>query len=151
MKLRDLIPSLLLILIGVIFCFSSLQIGLGKVNSPGPGFVPLLAGSLLILLSLATIVESYYQKNGEIGSTRFLGKHWLKVALILGALLIYAPLIDVFGFFPTTFLLLLLLFKVPEKQSLAVAVGASAVTMIFTYLLFDYFLQVSFPTGILGF
>jgi putative tricarboxylic transport membrane protein len=151
MKLRELIPSLFLILTGIIFSFSSVQIGMGKVNTPGPGFVPFLAGSLLILLSLATIVESYYEKNKEIGSTRFLGKHWLKVALILSALLIYALLIDVFGFFPTTFLLLLLVFKVPEKQSWVVAVGASVVTMIFTYLLFVYFIQVSFPTGILGF
>jgi hypothetical protein len=47
--------------------------------------------------------------------------------------------------------MLTFLFKISEGQRWKVALGASIITMAFTYCLFDYFLQISFPRGFFGF
>jgi len=150
MKARNIVSSLVLILLGAVFCVASTRLGLGNVTAPGPGFVPFLAGALLILFSLGTIFETRPEAEAAPGPL-FGGKRRKVVLSVLGSLFIYALILDLVGFILATFFILIFLFKVSEKQSWKVALGTSALTMVFTYFLFDYFLQITFPQGFLGF
>jgi len=151
MKTIDSLSSLFLILIGVVFCLSSFSIGIGRINAPGPGLIPFGTGGLLILFSLGTIIETHFNTEVEGKTSLFSGRRWGIVLTVLLSLFIYALVLDILGFIVTTFLTMAVLFKISEKQSWKLALGASALTTAFTYFLFDYLLKCSFPRGFLGF
>jgi putative tricarboxylic transport membrane protein len=151
MKAVRFIPSFIIILISLIFCVSSFKLGLGRFHDPGPGLIPFLVGILLILFSVGVVVETYSSLEKEERPKLFEGKRWRMVLLILLSLFIYVPLLDILGFPLATFLLLLFLFKISEEQTWKVAFFASLLTTGATYLLFDYTLNVTLPTGIFGF
>lgn len=151
MKTIDNLSSLFLILIGVVFCLSSFSIGIGRINAPGPGLIPFGTGGLLILFSLGTIIETHFNMKVEGKTSLFSGRRWGIVLTVLLSLFLYALVLDILGFIVTTFLTMAVLFKVSEKQSWKLALGASALTTAFTYFLFDYLLKCSFPRGFLGF
>ncbi len=151
MKILAFIPSAVLTLVGFGFSIFSFNLGLGSVHAPGPGFVPFLAGGLLIVLSIATMMETRPETKVKNWSGLFGGDRWRIVVGILGTLFLYALVMDFLGFNLSTFLLLIFLFRLGEGQRWTVALGVAFITMVLTYLLFDYFLQVSFPRGFLGF
>ncbi len=151
MKTIDTLFSLFLILVGVVFCLSSFKIGIGRINAPGPGFIPFGTGGLLILFSIGTIFETYFSRKVEGKASLFSGKRWEVVLSVLISLFFYVLVLDILGFVLATFLILMFLFSISEKQSLKVVLGASMLTTAFAYLLFDYFLKIPFPIGFLGF
>jgi putative tricarboxylic transport membrane protein len=151
MKTIDTCSSLFLIIMGVLFSAGSLRLGIGTVNAPGPGLIPLGAGVLLILFSLATIVEARLGKRAEEKDSLFKGKRWGIALSVLIALFAFAFLLDILGFIITTFLTLTVLFKISEEQKWKIALGVSGLTTASAYFLFDYLLKCSFPRGFLGF
>lgn len=151
MKTTDILSSLFLILIGALFCFSSLNIGIGKINAPGPGLIPFGTGALLILFSTGTIVEMLVTKRPEGRVSASSGGRWWLVFGVLLSLFVYALVLNSIGFIPATFIILALLFKVSEQQSWKISLGAAALTTACTYLLFGYALGCSLPPGVFGF
>ncbi len=150
MKKSDVICSLFLVFIGLLFCAGAFGIGLGSVIAPGSGFMPFGAALLLILFSLGTIGEALFSsRSGSREIEASPGKRW-STALVLLLLFAYALLLDVLGFLVATFLLLTALFKASEGQTWKVAVVESLITTALTYLLFDYVLHCSFPRGLLS-
>ena len=146
------IPSLILIVIGSIFCMGALHLGMGQINAPGPGFVPFIAGVVLILFSLSVILFETKGKTGQETKSKPPIKEQIKVILfILVPLFAYTLVMDLLGFIAATFVMLLYLFKAPKNQSWRFAFGASLLTLAFTYFFFDYFLKVNLPKGFLGF
>jgi putative tricarboxylic transport membrane protein len=151
MKAIETFSNLFLIIIGILFCVASLRMGIGKVNAPGPGLIPFGAGALLILFSLATIFEAHFGKKAKERDHLFRGKRWRTALLVLITLFAYALVLDVLGFILTSFLTLMVLFKISERQSWKTALGASVLTTGFSYFLFDSLLKCTFPRGFLGF
>jgi hypothetical protein len=151
MVILDRVIGIALILIGSLFCIASLRLGIGKLNSPGPGFLPLIAGGLLILLSLGTISEGRHVKHAESTPRLFNGKRSAVPISVLISLLVYSLVLDSLGFLLATFFMLILLFSIWKKQRLTVVLGASVLTTVLTYLFFGSFLKITLPTGFLGF
>jgi putative tricarboxylic transport membrane protein len=151
MKTIDTFSSLFLILLGILFSVGSFRLGIGAVNAPGPGLIPLGTGALLILFSLATIVEARLGKRVEEKDPLFKGKRWGVALSVLIALFAYVLVLDILGFMITTFLTMTILFKISEKQKWKTALGVSGLTTASAYFLFDYLLKCSFPRGFLGF
>jgi putative tricarboxylic transport membrane protein len=150
MRLLSFIPSVVLTALGIAFCIFSLGLGLGNVHAPGPGFVPFLAGGLLVVLTIAALIESRPEIKVKTWSGLFGGDRWRVVLGVLGSLFLYALVMERVGFMISTFLILLFLFKIPEGQRWRTALAASVLTMVLTYFLFEYFLRISFPRGFLG-
>ncbi len=153
MKTGDVLSSLLLIVVGILFCRSSLHIGIGSINAPGPGLIPFGTGGLLILFSLGTIAEALLTKRVEAEGSHplFKGRRSGVILAVLASLFAYALVLDYLGFLPATFLVLALLFKVPAHQSWRGALGGAALTTACTYALFAWALQCSLPSGVLAF
>jgi putative tricarboxylic transport membrane protein len=152
-KTGGILSSLILILFGALFCRSSLHIGIGSIGAPGPGLIPFGTGALLILFSMGTIVEMLVTKHAEVGSSAplFSGRRWEVILAVLASLFVYALVLNFLGFLLATFLVLALLFKIPEEQSWKGAVGIAALTTACTYTLFAYALKCSLPSGIFEF
>jgi putative tricarboxylic transport membrane protein len=148
MKRADTGLSLILVLFGGLFCVSSLSLGTGTVKSPGPGFMPFVAGCVLILFSFGIIFEGRHVKRAE---GRFKGRRSAIALLVLVCLFVYALVLDMLGFLLATFLLLVLLFGISEQRRWRVIVGRSVFITVLAYLLFDYTLKITLPIGFLGF
>jgi putative tricarboxylic transport membrane protein len=150
MKILELTFNLVLILVGGAFCISSIHLGLGRVNDPGPGMVPLGTGGLLILFSLAAIAESALGSGVE-QRPLFGKRRWPLVLGVLFLIFVYAGVLQILGFLLATFLLLVALFRASGVRSWAGAVGASLAATGLSFLLFDTLFQCNFPKGLFGF
>ena len=154
MKTAQTIASLILIVIGVLFCFFSLRVGLGRINDPGPGFIPFVTGCALILLSLGTIFfegKPGRKEESESKPPKETDSGWVLPASVLLSLLIYALVLEFLGFFLSTFLFLTFLLMMSEKRSWKASLGFSILTTGSAYLVFGYLLEVGLPQGFLGF
>ncbi len=133
----------------VLIFFLCVQLGLGKPQSPGPGFMPLLAAILLFCLSLATIiVESRGTAEDEEGKSSLGLEELAKPACLVIALIGYAFLLNVLGYPVTTFLLLFGLFSVTEPRHWRKNLVIAALVAVLSFLVFDKWLRVQLPDGI---
>ena len=150
--------GLIWVLIGIGICFGSINLKLGNFHTPGAGFLPFLAGVLLAIFGLILMISTLFaEANGEkkrenLGHVagrqqrRFLNP-LLTVAILFGYILVLEPL----GFLLTTFVCLLLLFKLSEPKKWVMPAILSACTAVLSYLIFSVWLQSQLPKGLLKF
>ncbi len=140
------------LLFAVVVSVASYRLGLGSLREPGTGFMPFGAAVLLGLLSLVSSLQGPLRKGGsEKEPALFRGRYWPKVALAFAALLVYGQALPYGGFRITTFLLMVFLFGVVEKQRVWKIVVYSLIATAATYYVFSRALNLQFPTGPLGF
>src|SRR5947199_4622481 len=108
---KDLASSLFWLAIAIFFSLDGfINLKLGSLRSPGPGFFPFWGGVVLGLLSLVLLLSSL--KNMGRLSLSVLKS---KLLLVTGALLAYLLLLETFGFVTITFLSLFLLFRMDYR------------------------------------
>lgn len=151
MKNNDQRSSLIWLIIGLAILLYSMKYGLGRMSSPGPGFVPFLSG--LVIAGLALIV--FFQQLGKEVRDR-LGDLWRKkdwpVTLkVMVALILYAIFLQTLGFLLVTFLIILYLFRAIEPLGWRKVFAGALGTAFGAYLIFDIWLQAQLPRGIFGF
>jgi putative tricarboxylic transport membrane protein len=144
---HDKVTALFLLAVSVFFCVGSLPLGLGKLHNPGAGFIPFFGGILLGCLSLGIFISTLRGKGASFG----LGKHWKKGAWVLGCLFFYLFVLNKIGFIITTFIFMILLLVSFRPRRWSGILLVSALTVVFSYLIFVRFLGVDLPKGAFGF
>lgn len=150
-KTLNTIPSLVLIVIGMVFCVFSSTLGLGEFHNPGPGLIPFWGGCLLIVFSLGVIIESRFRPEIGAKAHPLKGKRWRTILSVLVLFFAYVLLLDILGFVVNTFLIFMFLFKISKGVTWRMALTASLLTTTASYLVFSYFLKIPFPKGCFGF
>ncbi len=144
---RDLASSLFWLAIAIFFSLEGfINLKLGSLRSPGPGFFPFWGGVVLGLLSLVLLLSSL--KNMGRLSLSVLKSS--KLLLVTGALLAYLLLLETFGFVTITFLFLFLLFRMEYRGWVFSAVTA-LIGAVSSYALFQLWLKTQLPAGPFGF
>jgi len=144
---RDLASSLFWLAIAIFFSLEGfINLKLGSLRSPGPGFFPFWGGVVLGLLSLVLLLSSL--KNMGTLSLSVLKSS--KLLLVTGALLAYLLLLETFGFMTITFLFLFLLFRMEYRGWVFSAVTA-LIGAVSSYALFQLWLKTQLPAGPFGF
>jgi putative tricarboxylic transport membrane protein len=136
-------PAGVLLVIGVFTAFESSRLTLGSPGLPGPGFFPFYLSVGLILASTALLVESLRQKlpdDGRIGETF----NRSKPVLAFLAMFVYAFVLEPLGFVISTFIVLVVLWKIAEGKSWRPAIVRSVVATALTYVMFRM-LSVQIP------
>jgi len=151
MRNPDHPSSLFWLVVGIGIVFGSLKYGFGSLQAPGAGFITFFAGAILILLSAGLLVSSIRSQEPESG-LRLLwkGLEARKVLYVLILLVIYALLLKHVGFLISTFVLLIFLFRVKANYHLLNVILMSFLVTAGSYLLFQVWLKVQLPKGILG-
>ena len=150
MKKFDQLSSLVWLAFAFYIGIESLRLPLGSWRDPGPGFLPLGAGIGLALLSLAAFFQARFRTEEKPRQGWYSRRKWKSLLVILGVLFGYALLLDFLGFLVSTFLLLVLLFRLVEPQRWIVAIGGSALASIASYIIFEVWLKTQLPKGIFG-
>ena len=147
---RDQASSLPWIGLAIFICEETLRkLPLGSLSDPGPGFLPLIAGTIIGILALSNFLISTIRETSKDWS--WFPRRWRTLGFILVALFAWAFLLETLGFLVGTFLMMASLFFEANPQRWFLALGGSAILVLATYLIFDVWLLIQLPRGIWGF
>ncbi|HEX6155148.1 MAG TPA: tripartite tricarboxylate transporter TctB family protein [Burkholderiales bacterium] len=141
----ELILALFFALLGGLWIAAAARLPLWQGFIPQSGFIPLWYGITLFVLAAAILARLLLEKDPQ-PKEEPIGKP----LVVLAALAASIVGLDLIGFAPAVFLLLLVLFaaveRLPMLRSLAVAAAVTAVL----FLIFRTWLKVPLPVGPLG-
>jgi putative tricarboxylic transport membrane protein len=137
------------IALGVLVCFGASRLGLGTVTEPGSGFIFFWSGLILVILSIVDLTEFLHNTEGLVRKT---GKvNWIKIALVILSLLLYAFFLERLGFMLTTFVLLSFLLGLIERIDWVRSFGLASAAALGSFTIFEVWLKIRLPKGIFGF
>lgn len=139
--------DLFLLVLGIFVAIVSLGYGFGSLGRPGPGLYPFFVGAAIAACSLFLLLSQVRSQTGappldrESATTLVLMAatfcFWILAMPLLGYVLV--TLLATYGFC-----------KVMKLEGWRKPLAVSAGTALFIYLLFDYWLYIDLPRGILG-
>jgi Tripartite tricarboxylate transporter TctB family len=126
----------------------SVNLKLGDIHEPGPGFVPFFLGLAMAVLSILSFFFPDSRKKGaafwndwQRGQSTF---------YVFAGLIAYLLFFKILGFYIDTFLLMFFLQKASGGEGYKRPLLVSLLTMGITYLLFYKLLFIPFTQGLLG-
>jgi putative tricarboxylic transport membrane protein len=141
---KEISASLALLVLGIGYLIYNAQYSMGTWGAPGPAVFPFIVGSVFVLLSLGHMVRSVRQGGGE-KSRAGSGKPLALIVLFI----LHLFLMKGVGFYMANLLFVIgssrLIGARDWIKPLALAVGIN----LFCYLLFEVWLKVSLPKGLL--
>jgi hypothetical protein len=137
----------ILAILGAVILAISLVYGFGTFRRPGPGLYPFFIGVFIFVFSIALLIAGFRSPVraplfGPGGTKTFLFMTatfclWIVVMPVLGYVLVTFFATGAFG-------------KIMKLEGWWKPLAVSAGTALFIYLLFDYWLYIDLPRGILG-
>lgn len=144
--------------LAILYLFDGISLNMGSVTMPGEGFVPRIMGIFLLVCCAAMFLQEVFflplsasspeKKEPEEGPPE--AEDTRRPLLLIAALLLYPVALPLLGFLLSTMGLMfagLRIFKYRNWQwACVIAVAAT----LFTYLVFEKWLQILFPAGLWG-
>jgi len=148
MRKYDIVSGLFLLALSLAICAGSLRLNVGTLTAPSSGFFPLVTGLVLGIFSILILIEA--RKSGK-EIVRFWASKANKKGIYLTFLfiLVYALLLEHFGFIGTTILFFFLVSRFVSGHRWAIAVFFALVTSFSTYFVFTILLHAPLPRGFL--
>jgi putative tricarboxylic transport membrane protein len=146
MNVKETIGSVFWLIVGISVSLGSIKLGIGQVSSPGPGFMTLLAGLIMIALSLFLVVSTIRKKASQIEDSFSLSVS-IPFVIVLVSLFVFALVLTTLGYLISIALFMLVMLKLTSKKWLGPIVWSVCVS-ISTYLIFSVLLKSNFPRGI---
>lgn len=149
MKKHDRMSAFFFVVLATAICVESIRLGPGSFSNPGPGLLPLGCGLFLGFLGIVEVAVS--MKGFKEGQTLLWkpGTRWRCLIFIPVSLVAYAFLLDILGFHLVTFFWTGFMCRGVGGMGWRSTLITSVATTFLSYLLFEYFLSVRFPKGIL--
>ena len=152
MKNRDLLSSIVWMAFGGLFVVESLRLGQMKDGVPGPGFLSLLAGIGLILLSFSVLISALSTREKTVSGGLFPEQGSLKrLLLALLAMFAYGLVMNVLGYLITTFIFMFFMSRLIEPKRWWRSFIMALLTAVLSYIMFVVLLGVQLPRGLLKF
>jgi hypothetical protein len=131
--------------------WSGFRLGFGQWREPGPGFLAVLAGTVLGILAGAWFLSVLVGRRSDAAPRRFFSEAGAprKVALTALALAAYAFLLTPLGFPVATLAFMVFLLRVIEPQPWGLTLALACLTTILCVVVFQFWLQVQFPDGLI--
>ena len=133
--------------LSIIIMILSSSYGLGTLARPGPGLYPFIVGLFVLPLSLSLLITSLrYTTKGPILDWRELGTF----LLFVGTCVFWIVAMPLLGYAVVTLISTFFLSKLMKLEGWVKPLILSFGTGLFIYLLFDYWLYIDLPRGVLG-
>jgi len=143
--LGEVVLALFFAVLGILWVIAALGMPLWEGFAPQSGFMPLWYGLILAALAGVILVNLFMQK--EAGKAE---QPIGKPLIVLLALAAGIAGLNLVGFGPSVFLLLLVLFAAVERLPIGKSVLVAAGTAAVLFLIFKTWLGVTLPIGPLG-
>ena len=137
---------------GLAVMCGSLRLELGTLQAPGSGFLGFLAGTLVVLMAVIVLIQTFPGKGSQVNvSALWKNTKWWRPVTVALLVLAYVLVLETLGFLLTSTVFMLVMFKWVERFSWPKAVLVTVTVVACSYLLFHTLLKASFPRGVLGF
>jgi putative tricarboxylic transport membrane protein len=142
-KTFDRYAGIIFLMIGAAFMLESFRISKSAYGSNvGPNVFPFLLGLILVLLSIKLLLETLKYNAGHLSKKKVQSKNFL---IILAAAILYAILLEPFGYVITTFLFLIIGFQTMEKGNLLKTIFIAGAFSFGVYYVYVKILQGTLP------
>ena len=141
----DLGAGLAFLAMGIGACLEAGRLGFGSVHAPEPGFFPWIGGVLLIGLALGLFGWGLVRRAAAAPARG----EWARPAMLLGALVLYVPLLEPVGFPVATTALCVVTLRILKTEGWWLTVAVALALAVGTFLLFHRGLGVELPPGAL--
>ena len=129
-----------------IIIHAAVAIGFGTLRSPQSGIFPFISG-LLILISDMTIMFQKSKRNEPAFKNFSEMKTFLYMIIVFVGWIVAMPYL---GYVIVSFVVIVLICKIMKLGGWLKPILLGAGSSILIYLLFDYWLYIDLPRGILG-
>jgi putative tricarboxylic transport membrane protein len=153
MKKAEMITGVVLLVLSGFVIWGASQMPPSATFGPGAGFLPFWLGVLLAILATILFVSAKRRQATEKDSESvFPGKQALfAIAAVLGGLAGYILLIDVLGYLVDTFLFVMFLVKVVEREPWPLTLKLAVATTAGLFITFQILLKITLPSNMFGF
>ncbi len=153
MKKAEMITGVLLLVLSGLVIWNSLAMPPSATFGPGAGFLPFWLGVLLAVLATILFVSAWQtQASDKEGKPVFPGKQPLfSITLVLVGLAVYILLIDVLGYVVDTFLYIVFLVKVVEREPWPLTLKLAVAGTAGLFITFHLLLKITLPYNMFGF
>ena len=122
---------------------------MGTIDNPGPGFLPLLLGIAILVMSIALLIKVWKKVKTADERTSWPERGgFIKVSFIFVMIVLFTTFLEITGYLVNIFVIFLVMLKPVGKQkwvwTLSISIGAT----VASYLLFDRWLMLPLPRGI---
>lgn len=148
MKWLNRISSLFFMGFCVLIMTSSLKLGVGNFNAPGPGFMGFLSSILLLCLSLIIFAEENVRSRKEEIGGSFGWGNFSTQFIVMVALCVFAFFLEVLGFLLSSFILMSMMLLTANPRKWVTHLLVAFVVVNVSYLIFCKLLRVVLPAGI---
>lgn len=151
MKWLNRISSLFLIAFSVLIFSSSLKLGIGNLQNPGPGFMPILVSALVFSLSFLVFIKEIKTTGSAKDGDRQTSLGWenlIKPINLVIALCGYSFVLELFGYLSTAFLLMFTMLFIYEPKKWYIHIAIAAIVANLSFLVFCKWLRVQLPMGL---
>jgi hypothetical protein len=158
---KEIASSIVLLLFSMTFLIYTARYPLETWESPGPAVFPLILGGVLLILASGQLIRACLapkiagpardQVSTITALKKFLHENpeEAKVVSLTSVLVLYLLMMQWIGFFVATFLLVIISSRLMEAKGWGRPIALSLGVGLFCYLLFDVWLKISFPRGVL--
>jgi len=143
----DRVFDLFMAALCVFYLISALQLDVGTMKDTGPGFLPVLLGTVSVFVMGLILINSFRKTQKK--KTEDISKEgkWRFVSCIIACCL-FIPLFELLGPLVSVSVLVLALSKVWGARGWLIPVVMSIVSSVSIYIVFSIILEVPFPSGI---
>ena len=143
----EMVFDLFLVVLGIVIVAVSLGYGFGSLRRPGPGLYPFFIGVAILVLSFFVAISEWRSKK----AARLMDREGIKTfASMTVTFCLWIVAMPLLGYVVVTFLATCAFCKIMKLERWWKPLAVSAGTAFFIYLLFDYFLYIDLPRGLLG-
>ena len=139
--------ALVLTVLGVVILTISLAYGFGTFRRPGPGLYPFFIGVSIFIFSAVLLISEFRSPR----SAPLFGTGGIQTFLLMTATFcLWIAVMPFLGYVIVTLLATYAFCKIMRLEGWWKPLALSAGTALFIYLMFDYWLYIDLPRGILG-
>lgn len=158
---KEIASNLAVILFGAVFLAYTTRYPLDTWENPGPAVFPLILGAVLTILGAGQLVLALWKftrrnhREKQRDSGRSVRESLLrnsgegKALRLIAVFILYLLMMQWIGFFVSTFLFAIISSRLTETTNWGRPMALSAGITLFCYLLFEVWLKLSFPRGVL--
>lgn len=143
--MRDVLAGILIIGFALLFLVPGLEYGVGTVNRPGAGGLPVVAAAVMIAFGVMVGLTGF-QQRGSVDQIVSINLSRVRhIALVAAAILGFAFSIERVGLIPATVIVVVLASLADRKSRAVPTIIVAAVISVVIWLIFKVGLNSSVP------
>lgn len=151
MHLLQTLVAAAFLLLSAAYGVGSLQLPMGTLERPGPGFFPLIVALAMAALSSALLWGSLSVKKSQNNGEEHLpqGQDLRRLLSLGGTLILFAVMLQPLGYGLASALLMVAALRLLGMKQWSLILLSAGLTALISYWLFAMILDVPLPAGVL--